>query len=56
MDLGEEGKLRFSDRGAVLPMTFGHEIAGSVEAIGSDVNRPAGFGVPLGRLRRMPRL
>ena len=37
MDLGEEGELRFSDRGAVLPMTSGHEIAGVVEAAGQDV-------------------
>jgi len=28
MDLGEEGKLTFAERGAELPMTFGHEIAG----------------------------
>ena len=37
MDLGQEGELRFSERGAQLPMTFGHEVAGIVEAIGPDV-------------------
>ena len=37
MDLGEEGKLTFSERGARLPMTFGHEVAGYVEAVGKDV-------------------
>ena len=37
MDLGQEGKLNFSERGAELPMTFGHEIAGVIEAIGPDV-------------------
>jgi D-arabinose 1-dehydrogenase-like Zn-dependent alcohol dehydrogenase len=37
MDLGEEGRLTFAERGAQLPMTFGHEIAGLVEAIGPDV-------------------
>ena len=36
MDLGEEGKLTFSERGAELPMTFGHEIAGIVEAVGPE--------------------
>ena len=34
MDLGEEGRLTFAERGAQLPMTFGHEIAGLVEAVG----------------------
>ena len=38
MDLGEEGKLTFAERGAELPMTFGHEIAGIVEDIGPEVN------------------
>tara|TARA_B100001094_G_scaffold326838_1_gene383764 strand:- start:816 stop:1892 length:1077 start_codon:yes stop_codon:yes gene_type:complete len=38
MDLGEEGKLTFSERGAKLPMTFGHEIAGVVEAVGPQVS------------------
>ena len=37
MDLGKEGRLKFSDRGAVLPMTFGHEIAGIIEDVGPDV-------------------
>ncbi len=37
MDLGREGRLTFSERGARLPMTFGHEIAGIVEAVGADV-------------------
>jgi D-arabinose 1-dehydrogenase-like Zn-dependent alcohol dehydrogenase len=27
MDLGNEGRLTFAERGAELPMTFGHEIA-----------------------------
>ena len=39
MDLGQEGRLTFAERGASLPMTFGHEIAGIVEAIGADVTR-----------------
>lgn len=37
MDLGQEGRLTFTQRGAVLPMTFGHEIAGIVEAVGPEV-------------------
>lgn len=37
MDLGQEGQLTFEERGASLPMTFGHEIAGIVEAVGSEV-------------------
>ena len=37
MDLGEEGRLTFAERGAQLPMTFGHEIAGFVEAVGDKV-------------------
>ena len=37
MDLGEEGRLTFAERGAQLPMTFGHEIAGIVEAVGDKV-------------------
>ena len=39
MDLGEEGKLTFSERGAELPMTFGHEIAGIVEAVGPEASK-----------------
>lgn len=38
MDLGEEGKLTFAERGAQLPMTFGHEVAGIVEAVGPEAN------------------
>ena len=38
MDLGQEGELKFSERGAQLPMTFGHEVAGVVEAVGPDVS------------------
>ena len=38
MDLGREGKLTFAERGAVLPMTFGHEVAGIVQAVGPEVN------------------
>ena len=38
MDLGQEGKLTFAERGAVLPMTFGHEVAGIVQAVGPEVN------------------
>ncbi|MGB0849541.1 MAG: alcohol dehydrogenase catalytic domain-containing protein, partial [Thiolinea sp.] len=30
-------KLRFADRGATLPMTFGHEVAGEVVAVGDAV-------------------
>ncbi len=37
MDLGEEGRLTFAERNAQLPVTFGHEIAGIVEAIGDKV-------------------
>lgn len=36
MDLGNEGRLTFAERGAELPMTFGHEIAGVVENTGPD--------------------
>ena len=39
MDLGEQGKLSFADRGAVLPMTLGHEIAGVVDKIGKSVKK-----------------
>lgn len=37
MDLGEEGRLTFAQRGASLPLTLGHEMAGEVEAVGSQV-------------------
>ena len=37
MDLGEEGRLTFAERSAQLPVTFGHEIAGIVEAVGDKV-------------------
>jgi len=37
MDLGAQGKLTFTERGATLPLTLGHEIAGVVEAVGSQV-------------------
>ena len=37
MDFGEEERLTFAERGAQLPMTIGHEIAGIVEAIGDKV-------------------
>ena len=30
MDLGAQGKLTFTQRGATLPLTLGHEIAGIV--------------------------
>ena len=33
-DLGDQGKLNFSERGATLPLTCGHEVAGIVENIG----------------------
>ena len=38
MDLGNEGRLTFAERGAQLPMTFGHEIAGVVENTGADAS------------------
>ena len=38
MDLGERGKLTFTQRGAKLPLTLGHEIAGVVEQIGAGVS------------------
>ncbi len=38
MDLGQEGTLSFADRGAKLPVTLGHEVAGIVEAVGPDVS------------------
>jgi len=37
MDLGERGKLTFTQRGAKLPLTLGHEIAGVVEQIRTGV-------------------
>ena len=37
IDLGEEGRLTFAERGAQVPMTFSHEIAGFVEAVGDKV-------------------
>ena len=37
MDLGERGKLTFTQRGAKLPLTLGHEIAGVVEQTGAAV-------------------
>ena len=39
MDLGQEGRLTFAQRGAKLPMTFGHEIAGIVESVGPNVTQ-----------------
>ena len=33
----KRGWLTFAERGAQLPMTFGHEIAGFVEAVGDKV-------------------
>jgi propanol-preferring alcohol dehydrogenase len=36
-DLGEGRKLSMADRGISLPITPGHEIAGTVERLGSDV-------------------
>lgn len=38
MDLGAKGKLTYTQRGATLPLTLGHEIAGVIEAVGRDVN------------------
>ena len=38
-DLGDQGKLNFSERGATLPLTCGHEVAGIVENIGPLVKR-----------------
>lgn len=38
MDLGAKGKLTFTQRGATLPLTLGHEIAGVIEAVGRDVS------------------
>lgn len=38
LDLGERGKLTFTDRGAQLPSTMGHEIAGEVVDVGSEVS------------------
>ena len=37
LDFGEKERLTFAERGAQLPMTIGHEIAGIVEAIGDKV-------------------
>ena len=37
MDMGTQGKLTFTQRGATLPLTLGHEIAGVVEAVGEQV-------------------
>ena len=35
-DLGSRGKLSLKDRGVVLPLAMGHEIAGRVAALGPD--------------------
>jgi len=35
-DLGSRGRLSMRDRGMVLPLTMGHEIAGRVAALGPD--------------------
>jgi len=35
-DLGESRKLTMADRGISLPITLGHETAGTIEALGSD--------------------
>ena len=35
-DLGEGRKLSMADRGVGLPITLGHEIAGTVESLGSE--------------------
>lgn len=45
-DLGEEGKMLMSDRGMVLPVTPGHEIAGEVLAVGEEAD-PALVGKPV---------
>jgi alcohol dehydrogenase, propanol-preferring len=37
-DLGEGRKLSMSDRGISLPITLGHEIAGTVESLGSEAS------------------
>ncbi len=37
MDLGAQGRLTFTQRGAQLPLTLGHEIAGEIQAVGSQV-------------------
>ncbi len=45
-DLGEEGKMLMSDRGMVLPVTPGHEIAGEVLAVGEEAD-PDFVGKPV---------
>ena len=45
MDLGEKGKLTFTERGATLPLTLGHEMAGDVVAAGPDATVTAGQSV-----------
>ena len=45
MDLGEKGKLTFTERGATLPLTLGHEMAGDVAAAGPDATVTAGQSV-----------
>ena len=39
-DLGEGRKLSMADRGIALPITPGHEIAGTVERLGPEVKHP----------------
>ena len=58
MDLGEEGRLTFAERGAQLPMTFGHEIAGLVEAMSGRTVKDVRVGqqvsgLPVDRLRHL---
>ncbi len=65
MDLGAQGKLTFTQRGATLPLTLGHEIAGIVEAVGEKVESikkasrlsyfpglVAGIALPVGKIAR----
>src|SRR5579871_6590837 len=39
-DLGEGRKLSMADRGIALPITLGHEIAGTVERRGPEAEHP----------------
>jgi propanol-preferring alcohol dehydrogenase len=44
-DLGEGERIRIADRGMQLPFTLGHEVAGTVEALGPEAG---GHGVAVG--------
>ena len=50
-DMGGGRRRVLADLGVQLPLTLGHEPAGTVAAVGPDVDDPAAAGVPIGARR-----